>query len=252
MHEALLAAWMLEKGHSCAAADICYWAVWAPRCDPLCCHSAEAFKTMWRELRGQLNPGQGWFMIHCNNTTTRNVAAYGCARMCSRIYSLVYYRERLQSCHIYQVFNDKGHVKLDLKAPSDPKTEPKMAPGATVNWILHHMTQFGQCLHIYSAYSTFKWKERHALTHNHRRPLTSLTTWCESVMVTLFTASSVPLQPGLRRNFHCLSIHLNGTDKLWNSTGITNHMKSRSRLTKTNCWKLFLLPSNATQTSSLW
>lgn len=111
MHEALLAAWMLEKGHSCTAADICYWAVWAPTRSPLCCHSAEAFKTMWRELRGQLNPGQGWFTIHCNGTTARNAAACGCACMCS---------------HISQVFYDKGHVKLDLKAPSDPKQSSKL------------------------------------------------------------------------------------------------------------------------------
>lgn len=92
MHEALLAVWMLEKGRSCTTADICYWAVGAPICDPLCCHSAEVFKTMWRELRGQLNPGQGWLTIHCNDTTTRNAAARGCACSLTRV------QQNLQSC----------------------------------------------------------------------------------------------------------------------------------------------------------
>lgn len=40
------------------------------------CHGGEAFKTMKRLLRGQLNPGQCWFMAHLNDMINSVVCAH--------------------------------------------------------------------------------------------------------------------------------------------------------------------------------
>lgn len=44
-------------------------------------YGGEAFKTKKWLLRGQLNPGQGWFTIHVSDMESQVVYAYGaCAR----------------------------------------------------------------------------------------------------------------------------------------------------------------------------
>lgn len=101
-------------------------------------------------------------------------------------------------------------------------------------------------MHIYS---TFQWKERRTLwtaTTGAPWPPQPQYQNSDSDFVLRFlcpsatrASSEFPL---------CLSINLNGTGMLWNSTEITNHMQSRSRLTKTNCWKLLLLRSHVPQT----